>query len=131
MAGLAAHAVVAVHLAYLLYAVVGGLLGLLSVRWLWPHACTAVWGVVGLVTEVVCPLTQLEKHFLSAQGIRPYDGPFIAHYLDGVLYPAAWHELVWWGAAVFVVGTYAIVLVHHVQERGRHAPREPSVGRFG
>ena len=116
MAGLAAQAVVAVHLAYLLYAVVGGLLGLLGVRWLWPHLCTALWGLVGLLTEVTCPLTQLEKHLLAVQGQEPYAGTFIRHYLDGVLYPAAWHDLVWWGTAVFVLGSYALVAVHHAHD---------------
>lgn len=113
MAGVAADAVVTVHLAYLLYVVVGGLLALRGVVWLWPHAITAFWGVVGLLTEVTCPLTALEKHLLVLDGVQPYDGTFIGHYLDDVLYPAAWHEGVWWATAVFVLWSYVLVAVHH------------------
>ncbi len=93
MAGVAAQTVVVVHLAYLLYVLLGGLLGMRNIHWLWPHAVTAFWGVVGLVTQVRCPLTVLEKYLLTLDGTEPYSGTFIGNHVAGVFYPAAWQAL--------------------------------------
>lgn len=117
MAGVAAQAVAAVHLAYLLYVLLGGLLGLRSLHWLWPHLVTVVWGVLGLLTQVHCPLTLLEKHLLDLDGTQPYAGTFIGHYLEGVLYPASSASLVWWGTAVLVLLTYLLAVARHVSSR--------------
>jgi hypothetical protein len=122
MAGVAALVVAGVHLAYLLYVLFGGFLGLRSVHWLWPHLVTVVWGVQGLVTQVRCPLTELEKHLILLDGAEPYAGTFIATRVAGVLYPTAWQELVWWATAVVVLASYALVLVRQGTAHGL-APR--------
>jgi hypothetical protein len=113
MAGIAAQAVVVVHLAYLLYVVVGGLLGLRSLHWLWPHAVTAFWAVVGLLTQVACPLTLLEKHLIALDGAVPYAGTFIGRYVEGVFYPAGMRNPVWYATAVFVLASWALVVARH------------------
>lgn len=112
---MAAQAVVAVHLGYLLYVLLGGLLALRDLRWLGPHLVTAFWGVVGVAGQLGCPLTALEKHLIRLDGQVPYDGSFIGTYVAGVFYPAEWQGLVWWATAVFVLATYALVVVHHAQ----------------
>jgi hypothetical protein len=113
MAGVAAQAVVVVHLTYLLYVVLGGLLALRSLHWLWPHAVTGVWAVIGLATQVSCPLTLLEKHLITLAGAEPYVGTFIGHYLEGALYPEGWRGPVWYATAGVVLGTWAVALAHH------------------
>lgn len=109
MAGAAAEVVVAIHLVYLLYVPLGGLLGLRDVRWLWPHSATVVWGVVGVLTGARCPLTELEKHLVALDGGEPYSGPFIDRYLADVLYPAELQDLVWWLTSVVVLASYLLV----------------------
>ncbi|MFZ5846110.1 MAG: DUF2784 domain-containing protein [Actinomycetota bacterium] len=113
MAGVAAQAVVVVHLTYLLYVLFGGLLGLRSLHWLWPHLVTSFWGAVGVAGQLGCPLTVLQKYLIGLDGGEPYDGSFIGHYVAGVFYPAAWQGLVWWATASFVLASYVAALVRH------------------
>lgn len=113
MAGVAAQAVVVVHLAYLLYVLLGGLLGLRSLHWLWPHLVTAFWGAIGVAGQLGCPLTLLQKHLIRLDGGVPYDGTFIGHYVAGVFYPESWQGAVWWATAVFVLASYTAALVRH------------------
>lgn len=114
--------VVVVHVAYLGFVVLGGLLALRDVRWLVPHLLTVVWGVVGTLTRLPCPLTSLEKWLDSLAGASTYDGPFITHYLVGTLYPAGAQPLVWQATAAVVAASYVVVAVHH---RGHARPAGP------
>lgn len=113
MAALLADVVVVVHLAYLGYVLLGGLLALRDVRWLAPHLVSVFWGVVGTMTRLPCPLTSLEKWLDSGAGASTYDGPFITHYLAGTLYPADAQPLVWQLSAAVVAATYVAVIAHH------------------
>ena len=114
MAALLADLVVVLHVAYLGYVVLGGFLGLRDVRWLLPHLVTVVWGVVGTMTRLPCPLTELEKWLNAVAGVSTYDGPFIAHYLAGTLYPADAQALVWQATAAVVAASYLVVVGHHL-----------------
>ena len=117
MAGVAAHAVVIVHLAYLLYVLLGGLLALRNIHWLWPHLMTASWGVVGAITKLACPLTLLEKDLLARSGTTPYAGTFIAHHVAGVYYPADWQAGVWYATALFTLVCYTVAVSRHLATR--------------
>jgi len=112
MAGVAVQVVVAIHLAYLVYVLLGGLLGLRSLLWLWPHAFVAGWGFLGLAVPLICPLTMLEKHLIALDSRQPYTGSFIDNYLNGVVYPTAWHEAAKLTAVLVILGTYLVVAVH-------------------
>jgi hypothetical protein len=79
--------VVVVHLGFVLFVVLGGLL---VFRWrnvLWLHIPTAVWGVLMEFAGWTCPLTPLENHLQSLGGEAGYRGDFIQHYLISILYP--------------------------------------------
>lgn len=115
--------VVVAHLAYLGYVVLGGLLGVSDARWLLPHLVSVTWGVLGTMTRLPCPLTQLEKWLDATAGASTYDGPFITHYLAGTLYPADAQPLVWQATAAVVAASYVVVLVHHHRDRVEHAGR--------
>ena len=115
--------VVVAHLAYLGYVVLGGLLGVSDARWLLPHLVSVTWGVLGTMTRLPCPLTQLEKWLDTTAGASTYDGPFITHYLAGTLYPADAQPLVWQATAAVVAASYVVVLVHHHRDRVEHAGR--------
>lgn len=107
---LAAGIVVLVHLAYLVYATVGGFLGLRSLLWLAPHVISTIWSVVVTVTPIGCPLTALEKWLLVRAGRTPYDDSFTAYYLRDVLYPAQYEVAVWLGMIAVAVASYVVVL---------------------
>ncbi|MDP3938192.1 MAG: DUF2784 domain-containing protein [Deltaproteobacteria bacterium] len=81
--------VVVLHLAFIIFVVVGGLLALC---WHWAplvHLPAALWGVFIEVSGGVCPLTPLENALRRAAGASGYSGGFIEHYLVPTIYPVA------------------------------------------
>jgi Protein of Unknown function (DUF2784) len=80
--------VLVVHLAFVLFVVLGGLLVLRWPRLAWLHVPAAVWGVLIEYTGWICPLTPLENSFRVRGGVAGYSGGFIEHYIQPVLYPA-------------------------------------------
>lgn len=107
---IAAGVVVVVHLAYLVYAAVGGFLALRSLVWLWPHLVSTIWSVLVTLTAIGCPLTALEKWLLTMSGRTPYEDSFTAHYLRDVLYPAQYEVGVWLGMMGLALISYVVVL---------------------
>jgi len=81
--------VIALHFAFLLFIVAGGLLAR-RYRWLiGPHLLAAAWGVyVEAMPGLICPLTALENALALRAGAAGYRGSFIEHYLLPVIYPA-------------------------------------------
>ena len=80
--------VLAVHLAFVLFVVLGGLLVLKWPRLAWLHIPAAIWGVLIEYTGWICPLTPLENSFRVRGGDAGFSGGFIEHYIQPVLYPA-------------------------------------------
>jgi hypothetical protein len=85
---LLADAVMVLHLAFVAFAILGGLLAL-RWRWMpWLHAPAVVWGVAVELAGWRCPLTPLENSLRRAAGAAAYSGGFIEHYVHPLLYPA-------------------------------------------
>lgn len=101
--------IVASHLAFVGYVVVGGFLAVRWPRTLWLHVAAAFWAVLIVVAHLDCPLTWLERRARAAAGMAtlPPDG-FIAHYLTGVLYPPAWTTAVEVAVLVTVLSSWAL-----------------------
>jgi hypothetical protein len=97
---------VAVHFAFLIFVVAGGLLARRH-RWLViPHLLAAAWGVyVEATPGLICPLTPLENVFALRAGEAGYQGSFIEHYLVPIIYPEGLTRVAQWGLAAFVVAT--------------------------
>jgi len=85
---LLADSVLAVHLGFVLFVLLGGLLVLRRRQVAWLHLPAAAWGVVVQLTGWLCPLTPLENHLRQLGGQAGYPGGFVEHYLLSVLYPA-------------------------------------------
>ena len=84
---LAANAIVLLHLGYVVFVVVGGLL---VFRWPWIsllHLPAVIWSVLLELRGWLCPLTPLELMLRKAGGRAGYSGGFIEHYILPVLYP--------------------------------------------
>jgi hypothetical protein len=82
-----ADAVVVVHLAFIAFVAIGGLLAWRWPKLLWAHVPAVVWSA-GIVTiGYSCPLTTLEDELRSRAGEHVYPGGFVARYLDNVVYP--------------------------------------------
>ena len=82
-----ADAVVALHFAFILFALLGGAL---LVRWpglVFIHLPALVWGTWIEFSGGLCPLTTLENDFRTAAGAAGYGEGFIDHYLSPIIYP--------------------------------------------
>ncbi len=85
---LAADVLLLLHLGFVLFVVLGGLL---VVKWLWLawlHLPCVLWGALIEFGGWLCPLTPLEQRFRAAAGEGGYSGSFIEHYVTPLIYPA-------------------------------------------
>lgn len=100
---LAADALVLLHLAFILFVVLGGLL--VAYRWqvLFLHLPAVAWGVLLELNGWICPLTPWEQQLRLAAGEAGYSGGFIAHYLLPLIYPAGLNRAVQLWLALGVV----------------------------
>lgn len=51
------------------------------------HLCSLVWGILTELLLWPCPLTLLENWLEAKAGVHPYQGGFLLHYLDKLVYP--------------------------------------------
>jgi hypothetical protein len=79
--------VLVVHLAFVLFVVLGGLLALRWPRAAWVHVPVALYGAGIEFVGFVCPLTPLEVWLRRLGGEAGYEGGFIEHYVTAALYP--------------------------------------------
>ena len=86
---LAAEAVLILHLAFGLFAVLGGFALAAYPRVAWLHVPTVIWGTLVNLAGWVCPLTPLENWFRGLAGGSGYEGDFIEHYLVPIIYSEA------------------------------------------
>ena len=81
-------AVAVLHLLFVAFAVMGGLLAL-RWRWMpWLHLPALAWAATVEFSGWICPLTPLENRLRLAGGEAGYSGGFVDHYLLPLLYPA-------------------------------------------
>jgi len=83
---LSADLVLIVHLAFVFFVALGGLLVLRRPRLMWLHLPAVVWGTLIEFLGVFCPLTPLETTLRELGGQTGYEGDFIAHYITAVIY---------------------------------------------
>lgn len=119
----AADLVLLVHLAFVLFVVLGGLLVLRRPRLAWVHVPVAVWGALIEFAGWVCPLTPLENWLRHRGGEAGYAGGFVDHYVVATLYPAGLTRGFQYVLGAFVLALNAAVygiLLH--RRRGRAHP---------
>ena len=79
--------VLAVHLGFILFVALGGLLLVRWPRLVYVHLPAAAWGAVIEFMGSRCPLTPLEQYLRRRGGEAGYTGGFIEHYLTAAIYP--------------------------------------------
>jgi hypothetical protein len=89
IARLLADAIVAAHLAFIVFVVAGGLLAMWRRAWAAVHVPAAAWGAWTEFTGTVCPLTPWENALRRAAGDAGYAGGFVEHYVIPLIYPDA------------------------------------------
>ena len=106
---LAADAVVAMHVAFVLFACLGGLLAWRRPRWAFVHLPAAMWAAWVEVTATICPLTPLENALRRRAGEAGYPGGFVEHYVFGLLYPEGLTRNLQLGLGLLVIVVNVIV----------------------
>jgi hypothetical protein len=79
--------VLVLHLGFVLFVALGGLLALRWPRIAWIHIPAAIWGAAIEFGGWICPLTPIENDLRARAGESPYTGDFVARYLLPVIYP--------------------------------------------
>ena len=113
--------VVVTHVMFIAFAAVGSLLVRRWPRLLWLHLAVVAWAGAIVSVGVTCPLTQLEKHFREQAGHSSYDGGFVDHYLDGVIYPGRFTAVARLFVGVLIVVGYALLLAGRRHRQRPHA----------
>ena len=82
-----ATAVLLLHALFIVWVIFGALLTRSRpiVRWL--HIISLIWGILTELLPWPCPLTLLENWLEGRAGVEPYQGGFLLHYMDKLVYP--------------------------------------------
>ena len=86
---LTADLLVLIHLGFILFAVLGGLLVLKYRPCFFFHLPALVWAILIALFGWVCPLTPLENRLRELGGVLGYETSFIEQYLLPIIYPGA------------------------------------------
>jgi Protein of Unknown function (DUF2784) len=80
-------AVLFLHGVFILWVIFGALLVRARPMVRWVHIASLIWGILTELLPWPCPLTVLENWLEARAGIEPYQGGFLLHYLDHLVYP--------------------------------------------
>jgi hypothetical protein len=117
--GILADVVLVLHLAFVLFVVLGGLLVL---RYPWvavPHVPAFLWGAYIELSGGYCPLTGVENRLRQGAGEAGYDAGFIEHYIYPVLYPPGLGRTTQLALAAIVLGLNGLIYGWIVLRRRR------------
>ncbi len=79
--------VLLLHALFILWVVFGALVTRSRKILRWLHIASLVWGILTELLPRPCPLTVLENWLEAKAGVEPYQGGFLLHYLDKLVYP--------------------------------------------
>jgi len=79
--------VLALHLCFILFVVLGALLAVRWPRIAWVHVPSCVWAAALEFFGLLCPLTPLENALRRTGGAADYTGGFVEHYVALLVYP--------------------------------------------
>jgi hypothetical protein len=79
--------VLVLHALFIVWVVFGALLTRSRPILRWLHVASIIWGILTELLPWPCPLTGLENWLEAMAGVAPYQGGFLLHYLDRLVYP--------------------------------------------
>ena len=123
-ARLTADALVLLHLAFVAFALLGGLLVVWRSWFAALHLPAAAWAIWIEATGGICPLTPWENRLRRAAGQSGYEGGFVEHYLLPLLYPGQLTRSTQLVLAALVVTVNAVV--YTILLRRHHRPAADS-----
>lgn len=123
-----ADATVLVHIAFVVFVVLGGALVVRWPRIAWLHIPAVAWGVWVVFARRVCPLTPLENWFRQQGGGPTYTETFIDHYLLPLLYPSLSRDIQY-GLSGLVLVITTLVYLRVFRRRAGAFRRQRLIGR--
>jgi hypothetical protein len=75
------------HALFIVWVMFGALLTRSRPALRWLHVASLLWGILTELLPWPCPLTLLENWLEGEAGVQPYQGGFLLHYLDMLVYP--------------------------------------------
>ena len=106
---IAADVVLILHLVFIAFVVMGGLL-VLRYRWIvYVHIPAAIWGAFVEISGRICPLTTWENSLRRSAGESGYAESFVEHYLMPIIYPAGLTRNVQFAIAGIVVAANIVI----------------------
>jgi len=133
---LLADLLVVLHLLFILFVVLGGLLVLRWPRLAWVHLPVATYGVLIEMVGWMCPLTPLENRLRLEAGQAGYAGGFVEHYIIPLVYPPGLTPALQMVLGVLVLAANAgfyVLVVRKTRRRrrgsGHRVGRPPDGGR--
>jgi Protein of Unknown function (DUF2784) len=75
------------HVLFILWVIFGALLTRSRPVLRWLHIASLIWGILTELLPWPCPLTLIENWLEQKAGIEPYQGGFLLHYMDKLVYP--------------------------------------------
>ncbi len=124
---LLAGGVLALHLAYILWVIAGGLLSRRRPVLAGLHVASLVYSIVIELGPWPCPLTLAENWLEAHAGVVPYSGPFLLHYLDAIVYPNLSPALVTVIGVVVCAGNLALHAWWFCRQEGIRYRNEPAL----
>jgi Protein of Unknown function (DUF2784) len=123
-----AEVAMAIHFVFVVYVAAGGFL---AWRWrwtFWPHLAAAGWGALITVFAIDCPLTHVEDWGRRKAGQHGLSTGFIDQYIEGVIYPERYTDLLR-GLAFVVIAFSWLGCYWRLRRRGRQRgiKRDPGV----
>jgi|SRR5215468_11756907 len=80
-------AVLVLHALFIAWVVLGALLTRSHPLLRWLHIASLIWGILTELLPWPCPLTLVENWLEAKAGVEPYQGGFLIHSLDRLVYP--------------------------------------------
>ena len=106
---MAADLILVIHLGFIVFVVLGGLL-ILRYRWIaYVHIPAALWGAFVEISGRVCPLTIWENSLRRSAGDSGYAESFVENYILPVIYPAGLTRSVQFAIAGLVIVSNVVI----------------------
>jgi Protein of Unknown function (DUF2784) len=121
---IAADGVVLLHLAFIVFVMIGGLAVLRWRRLAWLHVPAVLWGGLVEFTGWLCPLTPLENRLRAAGGDAGYAGSFVDQYIVPIIYPAGLTRGMQIALGLFIVAINVAVYITLLRRRRRKRAEE-------
>ena len=85
-------AILSAHVLWIVAVIFGALFTRGRPVWSTLHILSLIWGIIVEVGPWPCPFTLAEQYFEARAGIQAYQGSFLLHYVDKIVYP----DVPWW-----------------------------------